>query len=315
MTPRAKSSRRRFLSQSVWGAAALGAGAAAARLTPAADAAGSETSPKPASFDTNTRRPRGIAVGTGGRVYIAADRSVHVYDAQGREVDRLRLQRPVRAVAVLPGGDLLVGLMHRVERYRQAGERVGLFCDLGADSLIAGVAASPTRIYVAEARAGVVHGFSLDGKTTTRLERRTAGVAATPEFFSLAADAQGVHVVQPRRHRVEHYSATGELVRSFGRRSRDLAGFSGCCNPVSLAVLSGGRIVTAERGLPRVKLYDADGSLIKSLAGPEHFAENARTSAEDDGYGCASGGLELAVDGDDRVFVLDRTTGRVTILT
>ncbi|MBM3243119.1 hypothetical protein FJZ31_43220, partial [Candidatus Poribacteria bacterium] len=45
-----------------------------------------------------------------------------------------------------------------------------------------------------------------------------------------------------------------------GYLSMDIDGFCGCCNPVNFAMLPDGRFVTCEKGLPRVKIYDADGT-------------------------------------------------------
>jgi hypothetical protein len=71
--------------------------------------------------------------------------------------------------------------------------------------------------------------------------------------------------------------------------------------------------VTAERGVPRVKLYSPEGELLALIAGPERFAANEAASNRDDGVGCHTGGLDVAVDSHDRVLVLDRVTGQVRI--
>jgi len=69
-------------------------------------------------------------------------------------------------------------------------------------------------------------------------------------------------------------------------------GFCGCCNPSHIALFPDGRFVTSEKGLPRVKVYDAKGVFVGLVAGPDMFAEDAV-------------GLDLAVDSRGRILVLD----------
>jgi sugar lactone lactonase YvrE len=315
MLSRLNSTRRGFLTSTAQGAVLAGSALAVGQVTAA------ESQPKagdvPAkvfTFDTGTRRPHGIAASREGRVFVAADRRIVVFDHEGRQVIEIALERPVRAVAVHPDGDLLVALMHHVERFSPDGKRKAAWRSLGKESLISGLASTRDAVYAADAAAGEVVQFDTHGKVDRRIRRESSGFSAPAEFFSIAAFADGLHVAHPRRHRVERFSSDGKLLDWFGGRTRDLSGFSGCCNPVSLAVLGDGRIATAERGVPRVKLFSPDGKVLGQLLGPDAFVANARASAEDDGYGCSAGGLDLAVDSENRLFVLDRVTGRVHVL-
>jgi sugar lactone lactonase YvrE len=122
------------------------------------------------------------------------------------------------------------------------------------------------------------------------------------------------YIANPARHRVETYSPDGKFIGTWGEKSRDVSGFSGCGNPVGLAQLDDGRFVTAERGHPRVKVYDATGKFLGQLTGPAKFADNARVSGADQAQGCQSGGLDVAVDSKDRLLVLDRVTGDVHVI-
>ena len=59
-----------------------------------------------------------------------------------------------------------------------------------------------------------------------------------------------------------------------------------------MAILSDGSFVTSEKGIPRVKVYDQTGQFKTVVAGPEAFADGTI-------------GLDLAVDDNDRIYVLD----------
>ena len=103
--------------------------------------------------------------------------------------------------------------------------------------------------------------------------------------------------------------AAGELLARWGKRSRGLDGFSGCCNPVSVAVTDSGEFVTAERGQPRIKLFDKAGKFRAVIAGPEAFdvTEHEQVDTDAELATCQNGGIEVGLLGD-QVVALDHTT-------
>jgi hypothetical protein len=117
-------------------------------------------------------------------------------------------------------------------------------------------------------------------------------IIPSPHLDVAWRDATHLYVNDPGRHRVELYEVGGKLIGWWGTPSTALAGFSGCCNPTDLALLPDGRIVTAEKGIPRVKVYTPDGHLAGLVAGPDRFQE-------------LDAGMDLAADPEGRIFVLD----------
>jgi hypothetical protein len=91
---------------------------------------------------------------------------------------------------------------------------------------------------------------------------------------------------------MEAYTRDGELQRFFGSAGSAIEQFLGCCNPSNFAILSDGRIVTAEKGVPRVKVYSPQGALESVVAAPSQFGDN-------------NSGLDLATDSQGRVLVLE----------
>ncbi len=112
---------------------------------------------------------------------------------------------------------------------------------------------------------------------------------------SLDIDVDSAGVVRATdsgRHQVTSWTLDGTPAGAFGKFGMsDPADFVGCCNPVNLAVTRDGRIVTAEKMVARVKVYDAAGKLL-ALIGPENF-DPACTH------------LPLAVDSKGRILAAD----------
>ena len=95
-------------------------------------------------------------------------------------------------------------------------------------------------------------------------------VYASPITMTFSPSNDLLYITNPGKHRVEVFTPDGvykpEL--SWGEASGNLSGFAGCCNPIGLAVLDDGRILTVEKSISRIKIYGTDGELDSAAAGP-----------------------------------------------
>jgi hypothetical protein len=98
--------------------------------------------------------------------------------------------------------------------------------------------------------------------------------------------------------KVQRYDLSGKKVLEFGRRGRELDDFQGCCNPVSAAYLSDGRILTVEKDPTRVKIYDAGGDKAMQIAGVEELVK-----------GCSF--IPVAIDSRDNIYLAANTKGYI----
>lgn len=73
------------------------------------------------------------------------------------------------------------------------------------------------------------------------------------------------------KRNIEFRNIEGELFRVFGEEGDEFDEFCGCCNPAHFAFAPDGNIVTAEKGLNRIKLIKPDGVLIEPVAQPANF--------------------------------------------
>ncbi len=96
--------------------------------------------------------------------------------------------------------------------------------------------------------------------------------------------------------RVQAFDMTGKQLLAFGKRGKEVDDFHGCCNPVSVAYLSNGAIVTVEKDPTRVKIYSKDGA--KQIEGIEEMVK-----------GCSY--IPMIVDADDNLYLASPTKGMV----
>lgn len=330
--------RRTFLGQGAVGAAALGL---AGETALAASRGGTPAEENPWRYDVERLRrvdpslvqfervagfaapgpqARRMALGPDGRVYLGVGRSVIVCSESGERLGSVDAGETVRAILVRADGSLLVGLRDRVQVHDAKGKRVATWSRFAGKPFVTAVAVLGGDVFVADSGNRVVYRCDADGRVRLRLgeknsDRNIPGLVLPSPFLDLEAGGDGLlRVNNPGRHKVEVYTAEGDLEQSWGRPGVGIESFCGCCNPVALALLSDGRYVTAEKGLPRVKVYGAGGEFEGVVAGPDQFASVATEDrGERSTVDTLHDGLDVAVDPTGRVWVLDLVGNTVQV--
>jgi len=201
--------------------------------------------------------PRAIVCGTpetifSGRIVVAHPRSIVVYSAEGKPElswELLDEQSNVRSLALTPEYFFAADTGNRLIYRFDADKRwVAIAFGHGMINLSMGI------------------NFEL-------LEEPFDGfvVYVAPITMAFSPHSGLLYIANPGRHRVDVFTQDGihlpEL--SWGEPSSRLEGFPGCCNPVGLAVLDDGRVLTVEKAISRIKIYRTDGTLDTVVAGPD----------------------------------------------
>ncbi|HBJ85763.1 MAG TPA: hypothetical protein DDZ88_18195 [Verrucomicrobiales bacterium] len=266
-------------------------------------------------FKLKAAQARAIAMTSDELVVIAADRSLLVHRLSGELVREIGTARPVRAVCGGTNGGLFVTFSDQVAYVNAKGEIQTLGGKLSTSSALTGIAvADDGRIFAADSAQRVIWRMDPHGKVLGQICPQERGFAVPRAFFPISWHGGQLVVAEPGRHQIQRYSADGELVSKWGARSRDAEGFAGCCNPVAIAMAADGSVVTVERGQVRVKRFDAAGSLVRQVAGPEHFAGAIPDDDVGGLFGCEGGLLDVAASHEGQIVVLDRTALEVLVL-
>jgi len=259
-----------------------------------------------ATYATGLTVLRGIAVDSADRIYVAGDSQVKVLDRDGRPVRSWTTSAPARSVAVGQSGSVYVALLTKVEKHDAAGRLLTSWGTKGKEpgqfAHLTAITAAEPNVYVADAGNRCIHRFASDGDFIRDIGRRdpTAGVLGfivPSPYLDCAVDAEGIlYVGHTGRWRVERYTPDDRLLGWWGSSGMRPEDFCGCCNPTNVAVTPDGRVVTSEKGIRRVKVYDSTGRLL-ALMGVNVFARAAD--------GTHGPGLDLAVDSTGRILVTD----------
>jgi hypothetical protein len=268
-------------------------------------------------FPSPKPEPRRIAIGPEDRVYIAAADSVSVLDAAGARIQEIACSAAVRCVAVAADGTLYAGVNDHVEVFDGSGKRLAAWDAPAKQTWVTGLAVGEKDVFAADSGHRVVLRYDKSGKIAGRIaernkDRNVPGLIIPSPYLDVKLAPDGLlRVNNTGRHRVEAYTVSGDLEFFWGKPSAAIDGFCGCCNPIGFALLPDGRYVTCEKGLPRVKVYSARGDFECVVAGAESFPENWRKCSLAD---CTVGGLDAALDSQQRIYVLDRVAQDVRIM-
>lgn len=254
---------------------------------------------------------RAVAVGPDDRIYLAADRGIQVFGKDAAFAFELKLNGSPQCLTVTEDGTVYVGMRDRVAVYGSNGQREADWEKLGQRAVLTSIAVSEDNVFVADAGNRAVLRYDTSGKLIRRIgerdkSRNIPGFVVPSPYFDLEVSPDGLlRVANPGEHRVEAYTFDGDYEFAWGKPSLAIDGFCGCCNPVNFAMLPDGGFVTCEKGLPRIKVYNADGSFESVVAGPKDFVENAKSCVLGDFTNCQTGGMDIAVDSKGRVMVMD----------
>ena len=254
---------------------------------------------KVSEVDPGFDEARAVAFGPDDALYVAGDEAVRKMTGDGQVEWELPVSGEPACLTFDPDGALLVGLRKSVEVYDQGGQLLQTLAIDERRTWVTSIAAWSDDRFVADAGNRRVLRYDASGERVGEIigEDQQPGIpklSVPSPHLDLVAGADGnLWMTNPGRRSIQVLSRSdGSMVASWDRRGNDVAGFLGCCNPTDIALLPDDRVVTAEKGLPRVKVYSGDGELLSVVAGPDTFRSG-------------TAGIDVATDSSGRVAVLD----------
>ncbi len=247
--------------------------------------------------------PKGIAFHQG-TLFVIADSSLLQMNLQGQLLKETKLEASPTAIAV---DDLAwLGMKNQVVCLNFDGQEVERWENYGDRSVITSLAVSPDFVFVADAGNRLVYQCKKNGELVRQIgekneQKAVPGFVVPSPYFDIALSEEGyLWAVNPGRHSLENFNAEGALRTSWTSSSVKTEGFSGCCNPAHMTMMSENAFVTSEKGIVRVKIYDQHGKYQGVVAAPNQFEEVAHAP-------------DVCVDENGRVILLDFDRKQVRI--
>lgn len=253
-----------------------------------------------ASIDPKLNDAQAMTVGVDGRLYVAGQDAIAVFGASGAEIGRYVVEGRPKCLTVANDGTLYVAFSDHVEVLDATGKQKASWAKLDDQPYLTSIALQDEYVYVADAGNKVVIQYDQSGTILNRIgqkdeEQDVPGIEVPSPYLDLAVNDEGnLWVVNPGKLGMERYRSDGSIVTSWYRPEMlDLKGFTGCCNPTHVAFTQDGKLVTAEKGLVRIKIYDVtNGEYEELVAGSKLFPREQSLK-------------DMVVDSKNRILVLD----------
>ena len=265
--------------------------------------------PIPTGFENSTC----IASDPNGNIYVGGDKAIRVFVPGGRPLAHIPLEDTPTALTLAEDGTIYIGLKDHVEILDSQGDRLAVWQKTDDAALITSLALSRDNVFAADAGNRVVWRYDRSGSIISEIGRKNPqrdipGFIIPSPYFDIAMAGDGLlRVADTGRHRIEAWTARGDLELWWGKPSTRIEDFCGCCNPANFTMLHDGSFVTCEKGLVRVKLYDPEGSFLGVVAGPETFGIDPESHP--------AAAFDVAADKEGRIFVLDTINNIVRTFT
>jgi hypothetical protein len=247
-----------------------------------------------------------LTVNSKDEIIVSADNKIFIYSPQGEELRNFPLEEAALSLSSRGQRLIYAGLADHVEIYTTEGNREEVWAGLGQNALITSLAVGGDNVFVADAGNKLIMHYDLKGRLIGYIggeaapEEASRLVIPSPYFDLAAGKDNALWVVNPGRHKLLHFTFDGKLLGSWGVATAAIHGFSGCCNPTHIALTEQGFLVTSEKGLVRVKVYNLKGELEAVVAAPDKFTDDTV-------------GLDLASNRAGDILVLDPQKKQVRI--
>lgn len=270
------------------------------------------------AIPTGLKASRSIAFKEG--IYVSGDMKVVKIDGTGKIEKEIVLESAPTCLTVDEEGVVIVGSNDAVTIFDKTGTKRTQFVVPQKNAILSSIILNEGLILCADAANGLIYRYDQQGELVNIIGEKDpqmedqAGFIIPSPYFDIAMASDGLlRVVDPGRHVIVAFTLESHREWTWGTASPKVEGFSGCCNPVNIAILPDGSFVTAEKGLVRVKIYDAEGQFVGVVAGPDQLEWQGPLQVCDTPEQCQSRGFDVAVDETGRIYVLDTVKNVVRI--
>ncbi len=266
---------------------------------------------------------RALASGPEDHIFVADAQSVYILNREGVLQSVVALSSGPTCLAIggadhVEPGRMYVGTTGGIEVFDASGQPVASWPRPNAEAVVTSIAVAHRDVFLADAGNRVVWRYDPAGEQLGQIglpdpARQVPGFVIPGGHFDVVVAAEDLlYVVNPGKLQVVAFTFAGEIGTAWGRADSSIRGFFGCCNPTHLAILPDGRFVTSEKGLPRIKVYSATGTLESVVAAPQHLGISPQ-SVGDPRLTPQHSAFDIATDSRGRVLVLDPPSRSIRI--
>lgn len=211
-----------------------------------------------------------VTASEAGEIYIGGEAFVSCYSPDLKR--NWILKMPARITAMSVNGDTVFASSNElIYLISKSGKMINEWGPYEANSIITSVSADD--FHIAFADAGIKRVFILNkkGEVVSMIGQSDNRFIIPSPYFDVALFSEDLlYIANTGNHRIETWTTDGKFLEQSGGPGTAPDAFCGCCNPAHFTVVSNG-IITAEKGINRIKIIDQHGSFIEFVSSQNSF--------------------------------------------
>jgi hypothetical protein len=237
-------------------------------------------------------------------IIVAGKNKVQFFKKNGKKITEFKIQNEATAIATDEKNQILVASKKNIKIYNIKGKLTKNINNFNDKTYLTSILAENENIFVADAGNKIIYKLDYQGNIIQEIGKKTekfSGFIIPSPYFDIQKGREGqLWAVNTGRHELIAFNSEGEVFSSWKKTSMGVEGFSGCCNPSHISILSNGDFVTSEKGMERIKIHSSNGDFKCLVAAYPFFEKNTK-------------GIDLVIDTDDRIYAIDTKKQKILI--
>ncbi len=221
-------------------------------------------------IDPAAGKVESVGIMKNGNVVIGGDSFVACYDPEMRLLWNNKTDKPVRAISA-SGDTIFTATTETIRLLNTEGSQIGEWGPFEDDALITSVSANNSFVVFADAFNKILMVLDKKGNLKSMIGKSGEPFILPSPYFDVAIDAENIiYVANTGKHLIEKRKIDGTLLEQFGGAGTDPEFYCGCCNPAHFTLIPGG-IITAEKGINRIKILNRKGEFMEFVSSINKF--------------------------------------------
>lgn len=220
-------------------------------------------------IDLTGGKTSSVAVSDDGTVFLAGNSFIRSLNTDLSEKWNLKTDSKITSLAV-SGDTIFASTAGTILLASTGGKLIAEWGPYEDNSLITSVTAGKDVIAFADAGSKKVFLLKKNGELKTMIGQSDEKFLIPSPYFDVALSGSTLFIANTGNHRIEKWTTDGKKIAEFGEPGTAPGKFCGCCNPAHFALIPQG-IVTAEKGLNRIKIMGPEGEFIEFVSSNNNF--------------------------------------------
>jgi hypothetical protein len=253
------------------------------------------------SLDFPGAKLKAVATAPDGRLAVGGEYFLTMLDSDLNTLWDTDSYESIEAIAI-NGNTVYAATENTIMLYTLAGEFITEWGPYEDNSLFTSLSANDNYVVVADAAFRRVWILNPDGSLMNFFGHEGEKfIIPSPCFDIHIKPDNTILVVNPGKLRIETRDLKGNILSYFGEPGLAPEAFGGCCNPSHFTPLNENQVVTAEKGIGRIKVMNLNGSLTEYVATPDLLSSTLP--------------LDIAASGDTIIYAASQAESKLNIFT